>query len=267
MNKLIKMILIKTFPPEMFEYLKRKFGKKKKYCPVCKKKIFKFNRLSDYYLEKFMENKYIHNIFQAETFNLLAYTCPSCGAADKDRLYALYLTEYLANNSNISILDIAPAKALKKFINTYKNNKYRTADLYMKGVDDKVDITNMDIYSSDKFDFVICSHVLEHVENDILAMKEIFRILSKTGKGIIMVPISLDLECDYELNKLMTEDERWQHYGQNDHVRGYSKNGFMNKLKSVGFEIEEITVKNYSKELFGKYGINESSVLYIVSKN
>ena len=258
--------MIRVFPPEIVEYLKRTLWKKVKYCPVCNKKIYKFNKLSDFYLDKYVKYRYKHNIFNAETFNLFAYSCPKCNAADKERFYALYLSEYLQNKS-LSILDIAPSKSLSEFLKTFKNCKFRTADLYMPYVDDKVDITNMDIYKDESFDFIICSNVLEHIENDIQAMREIYRVLTKKGKAIMMVPISLDLENDYELKKTMTEAERWHHYGQNDHVRQYSKNGFISKLKSVGFTVEEITVKNYSKELFIKYGISEKSVLYIVAKN
>ena len=42
----------------------------------------------------------------------------------------------------------------------------------------------------DYFDLIICNHVLEHIENDEDAIKELYRVLKKDGKAILQVPIS-----------------------------------------------------------------------------
>ena len=44
------------------------------------------------------------------------------------------------------------------------------------------DINDMP-FADESFDFVICSHVIEHVPNDRQAMKEIFRVLKKNLSG------------------------------------------------------------------------------------
>ena len=64
--------------------------------------------------------------------------------------------------------------------------RYVTADLE-PGFDIQVDIENLAVEDA-SFDVVICSHVLEHV-NDTLALASIHRVLRPGGILIAMVPI------------------------------------------------------------------------------
>jgi len=38
-----------------------------------------------------------------------------------------------------------------------------------------------------QFDFIICSHVIEHIDDDKIAIKELYRILKKQGRDLIKV--------------------------------------------------------------------------------
>ena len=107
----------------------------------------------------------------------------------------------------------------------------------MAGVDDKVDISNMWLYDNNQFDFFICSHVLEHVPDDHKALSELHRILKPGGTGILMVPIILGLEEIDEDPFETDESERWRRFGQHDHVRVYSKEGFLKRARDAGFFI------------------------------
>ena len=53
-----------------------------------------------------------------------------------------------------------------------------------------------------------CSHILEHVENDRKAMRELYRILKSNGVGIIMAPILLTLKEVYENPHITDENAR-----------------------------------------------------------
>ena len=245
------------------------FQKKNYTCNVCKKRINKFDRLSDYFLKKLDEYAYVHSLFAGETMNLFQYSCPVCYCTDRDRLYILYLEKYLKNidqNTEFHFLDIAPAHAFSKWMKKNRTINYRTVDLYMKNVDDKADITNLNIYPDKKFDFVLCSHVMEHIKNDRKAMSEIFRILKPGGRAIIMVPILLTIETDLENPDFKTEAQRWKYYGQDDHVRMYSKNGFISKLKETGFNVSEFGIDYFGADNFLKHGIHNRSILYVVNK-
>lgn len=238
------------------------------YCPVCSNNIEKFNRLADDYLINMDTSGYFHSML-FETLNIYSYSCPICGAADRDRLYSQYLkkTGIINDNEEFRILDIAPSFALKRFIKSkFPLANYRTADLMMEGVDDKVDITNMIIYPENHFNFIICSHVLEHIDNDILAMRELYRVLKVGGNGIVMVPILLTIEDDYENVNANTPKERLKHFGQDDHVRIYSKKGFLKKLEQVGFKVNQFGEQYFGEDTFKSNGIQPRSVLYIVEK-
>ncbi len=140
-------------------------------------------------------------------------------------------------------------------------------DLVRSDVDDNLDITNMHAYNNEQFDFFICSHVLEHIPDDIKAMKELFRVLKKDGKGIVMVPINLQLKESMENPSCTDEALRWKYFFQGDHVRMYAKEDFINRLMSVGFNVEQLGIDYFSKQAFEKNAIWPTSVLYVVSKS
>jgi SAM-dependent methyltransferase len=236
-------------------------------CPVCGSNNIKMYPLSTYYLRELHKYQHIHNPFFSETINLEHYSCANCNASDRDRLYALYLKEYFMSfGDQIDLLDIAPANSLRFFIQKFSNVRYRSMDLLMSDVDDKLDITDMHSYKEGQFDFFICSHVLEHIPNDIQAMKELYRILKKGGKGIAMVPINLQVEKTMEDPNCTDIAKRWKYFGQDDHVRMYAKSDFINRLQSVGFTIEQLGIDHFGESVFTKNAIFPTSILYIVTK-
>lgn len=235
-------------------------------CSVCFAKVT-YSKLPNVYLEKFIKHNLNYSISQFETLNIKQYSCNNCGASDRDRLMALYLNDFFAKNNKIlNVVDFAPSTPLKKFITRFKLN-YRTADLFMEEVDDKIDIRDMKIYNNNIFDIFICSHVLEHIDDDISAMKELYRILKKNGVGVLLVPIMLSIEKSVEDKEhLTTEHLRWKYFGQDDHVRMYSKNDFVKRLTSVGFKVSQYGNEFFGNSKFKKAGIDLKSVLYVVEK-
>lgn len=238
-------------------------------CPTCNNRVKRYFPLPEILLKELSENEFIHPIFLAETLNIYKYSCPACDASDRDRLYSLYFSKYcpLIDSGQFRFLDIAPSHALQKFIKSnYPTMGYRSADYMMENVDDKVDLRNMDIYGDNSFDFIICSHVLEHIDDDKRAISELYRVLKKGCKSIIMVPILLNLTEDYENPEITTPGERWKHFGQNDHVRFYSKQGFVGKLRSAGFSVTEYNIDSFGAETFHSAGLHRLSTLYVVEK-
>ena len=237
-----------------------------RYCPVCGiRSNLKFLPLPSYYkekLEKYKSNIYLENL---ETLNQAEYICSFCESTDRDRLIALFIMNYINEDSSCNLLDIAPATSLKSFLKKQSNINYRSADLNMDGVDDKIDLMDMYIYPDNSFDIIICSHVLEHVPDDKKAMKELYRILKPKGWGILMVPISLKLTSIDE-DTQTSSSERWRRFGQDDHVRLYSKKGFIERLEFSGLKVKQFGIESFGRNIFKKCGINPKSVLYIVNK-
>jgi SAM-dependent methyltransferase len=186
----------------------------------------------------------------------------------------LFLQDYLSNAgiNNVSrIIDFAPSAPLSAFIrrriaDSAPPVSYRTADYSGIGVDDQVDITDLQPYADGQFDFFICSHVLEHVTDDRKALSELRRILQPGGKGILMVPIIPSLNEVDEAPNVSDEGERWRRFGQDDHVRIYSKNGFIERVVQSGFEVQQLGKDFFSEASFSRAGITPQSVLYIVEK-
>lgn len=260
------MNLIRRIKGRLGREVKQIIGPKR-YCNICKKHFRgKFVPIDNYYIDSFKKSGYPYSFDDGETLNYKEYTCPFCQSLDRDRLYALFIDQYLKEDKTYSLLDIAPSSVLKNYLNTKSNIKYRSADLSMVGVDDHIDIMDMHIYPDNKFDIFICSHVLEHVENDILAMGELRRILTFGGIGICMVPIVISLKAIDEDTTLTDENERWRRFGQNDHVRLYSKQGFIDRLLKSQFKVKQYRVNDFGLEQFNLMGISPKSVLYIVSK-
>jgi hypothetical protein len=238
-------------------------------CPVCENEVNEFLPLSPY----FEENKKKHgNPFtfdDLETLNNKQYSCPHCGASDRDRLFACYLNEKISwfhKADKIHLLDIAPSKPLNHFIDKIGNIIHHTADLYLEDVDFVVDITNMPKIASKSYDMLICSHVLEHVNDDKRAFAELYRVLKPRGWGIIMVPINLKIRQIDEDPEVIDISERWRRFGQDDHVRLYSKSSFVERLETAGFIVKQLGVDYFGEPAFNKYGITNKSVLYIAEK-
>jgi SAM-dependent methyltransferase len=206
-----------------------------------------------------------------ETINLREYSCPFCGATDRDRLYALYLDDLLAKDygsKGIQMVDFAPVRCLSAYIRSklcHRPGLYRTADLFDPNVDDRVDLMDMRIYRDGQFDFFICSHILEHVADDRKALRELFRITKPGGSGIVMVPVALDLKELDEDPSVTDEAERWRRFGQNDHVRLYSKKGLLERTRQAGFSVAELGAAQFGAEKFDQLAILRGSVLYIAT--
>ncbi|MCF8450868.1 MAG: class I SAM-dependent methyltransferase [Taibaiella sp.] len=238
------------------------------HCPVCKTNLAYFKPIDFELLE--MADKYqsVYPMFSFETINMFKYSCPRCYASDRDRMYALYIEKRLGNTpagTKYNLLDIAPSE-LKVLLKTLPYINYRSADLNNPRADDKVDITDMNIYENSRFDIFVCSHVLEHVKDDIKAMKELHRVLKPGGWGIAMVPINTSIEETFEDDNIVTDGDRWKYYGQDDHVRMYSKKGFINNLQQAGFKVNLFGVDYFGAAQFERHGIHARSVLYIVEK-
>lgn len=236
-------------------------------CSVCNRRVYGFEPLPEYYRDNATTHGYIYSVDDAETLNHEQYSCPVCGASDRDRLYALFINKYLREHPGLkmSMLEIAPSKPLSEFIRRTGQVDLRTADKFMEGVDDKVDITDMRSYPDRSFDSFICSHVLEHVADDRKALSELYRILKPGGWGILMVPIVLGIDAIDEDPTIDDEGERWRRFGQNDHVRLYSKNGFLSRVRETGFEIDQFGRDYFSTEVFQKSAVAKESILYVVT--
>jgi predicted SAM-dependent methyltransferase len=153
-------------------------GKTQYECPVCK------------YTGPFVSLK--SDVIRRENAQ-----CPKCLSCERHRLQYLVLQELKTKYDfkKMKMLHFAPEKF---FMNYFKANVgiYETADLFMKGVDHKVDMTKM-VFDDNSYDFIFASHVLEHIVEDSKALSEISRILKPNGIAILPVPVLGDHTVEY----------------------------------------------------------------------
>ena len=239
---------------------------KNRKCACCGNEFDEYIPLPQYYAD--MGKKYgVTKISRPEMLNRMYYTCPICGSADRDRAYAQYMLNNLPKYKKINILEIAPASCMSTFIKKhFPLANHITTDLFMEGVTVKMDITDMKEIMDESIDFFICSHVLEHVNDDRKAMRELKRILSPVGKGILVVPIDLNQKEIDEDPTVTDIGERWRRFGQDDHVRAYSKAGYIARLKEAGFVVQEYTKRNFGIKVMMKNAFTDTATVYIVSK-
>lgn len=243
---------------------------KKKKCALCRASIDKFIPLDAYYRKKMLQ--YGYKVGKPETMNEEEYSCPFCYGSDRDRLYALFFHRLLECKKGkifkgVRLLDIAPSGSIQKFLfREHGEITYDTADLFMEDVDYKVDIQEMPVIDDERYDLIICCHVLEHVKDDKKALGELYRILKSDGIGIFLVPLDLEQdEIDEEYG--LTEAENWKRFGQGDHVRKYSKQGFIDRMENVGFHVDQLGRDFFGEKEYKRNAINKEAVLYIVSKD
>lgn len=237
-------------------------------CPVCETGLAFFNPLPEYYFGEWDRHQYIHSIFAEETLNVRQFFCPHCMATDRDRLSAIYCRSVLphtAPEAPCRVIEFAASAPLSAFLRQYPVI-YRSADLNDPAADDRVDIVDMPGYADNSIDLFLCSHVLEHVQDDRRAMLELFRILAPGGRGVVLAPINLALDDVYEDPGVTSEAERWRHFGQHDHVRVYSKSGFVHRLQQAGFQVHQLGIRHFGAPQFARHGIHSRSVLYVVEK-
>lgn len=186
--------------------------------------------------------------------------CPYCGSLSRTRrLWQLLQTDYLTKD--ISILDFSPSRSLFRAMKQNKDVRYASTDLSGDFISDyHYDITKIDV-ADNSFDLIICYHVLEHIEEDNSAIKELHRILKKDGICLIQTPFK---EGNiYEDSQFTTEKERLEQFGQKDHVRIYSVDGLKERLENGGFRVQ---VKHYTDTAENLHGFSTSEYVLLCRK-
>jgi SAM-dependent methyltransferase len=145
-------------------------------------------------------------------------------------------------NSNYKILDLGCASGfLIEFLEKkgFKNisgidiSKEAIKKCRDKGLTNTFTLDCVDTKFKDReFDILIASDVLEHIENDDIALREWNRILKKNGILIVFVPA---------FNFLWS-----QHDEANYHYRRYSRKKLLDGLKKSNFSILRTSYWNFS---------------------
>jgi len=171
--------------------------------------------------------------------------CPGTLSLERHRLLWLYLdrkTSFLTDS--IRVLHVAPEQVFYKEFKSFSHWNYTTTDLHSPLADVKADICALP-FEDNSYDLILCNHVLEHIPNDLKAMKELYRVLKPRGTAILQVPLEEDRENTFEDDSITDQQERTRIFGQYDHVRVYGHD-YYNRLQKAGFKANPV---DYIKEV------------------
>ncbi len=164
--------------------------------------------------------------------------CPWCRSNDRERLLYLVLRRRTdLFRSPLRVLHVAPEARLRRVI-ARAQRTYETTDLAMPGVDFHSDLGAIPRPDS-SYDAIVCSHVLEHVADDRLAMRELHRVLAPGGWAALQVPIATRAEHTDEESPdaPLPPDERAQRFGDPTHRRLYAEGDYVRRLGEAGFAV------------------------------
>ena len=165
--------------------------------------------------------------------------CPNCRALQRHRLLWLYLLrERNILSRSCRVLHVAPERAIRRRLASAQNLIYVTADLKMTEAAVHAELSRLP-FEDACFDIVICSHVLEHIEDDFASMVEMRRVLAATGQALVMVPVNPRLSQTYEDPSITDPDARKRAFGHPGHVRYYGAD-VTARLVESGFEVDPI---------------------------
>jgi SAM-dependent methyltransferase len=173
--------------------------------------------------------------------------CPACESKERHRLLALAMVDGFTSFAGKDVLHFAAEPIVTKMVLEQEPSSYVTADIEAPA-DLRLDLERLDVPEA-SFDRIICSHVLEHVD-DQKALSELRRVIRPEGYVVLMIPIIEGWAETYEDSALTTEAEREAYFGQHDHVRFYGAD-FRDRARKGGFRLEEYTADARRAPRFG----------------
>lgn len=213
-------------------------------CPVCKAELRTFLRLNRPFFA----------------------WCPVCRSLQRHRLVWLLLERMLpemTSHSQPKILHFAPEPGLTERFQQLAAQGYVSLDRYDRQAMLLADICALPVADT-SMDLVYCSHVLEHIVQDSLAMRELVRVLKAAGIALILVP--LRGEHSYEDASISGPAERERAFGQHDHVRWYGMD-IVQRLEAAGFAVEVVRTEDIaSADEIGRYGLDAGETVFVGRK-
>ncbi|HEX5704042.1 MAG TPA: class I SAM-dependent methyltransferase [Pyrinomonadaceae bacterium] len=167
-------------------------------------------------------------------------TCPQCASHSRHRSLFLWASRQfnLAEKSGRALV-FAPEKATATLWSEAPCLSVWRVDLEAgRGVDLLVEIRALP-FASDSIDLIWCHHVLEHVENDLAAIRELGRVLRPgTGELIVSVPMGAGAA---------TEEYGFPDPSLSGHWRLYGFD-FVDRLAEGGLSVSPIDSKVSAEE-------------------
>lgn len=182
--------------------------------------------------------------------------CPRCDSHARHRAFFLWLSrEYpLQHRKGVALVFAAEGALASLWQSTEQLKVYRIDIATMRGRDLLGDLTHLPIATS-AVDLLWCHHVLEHVEDDRAAIRELHRVL-RPGPGELIVSVPM-------IPGTVTEEYGFCDLKRSGHWRIYGDD-FADRLAEGGFSVKAIDYNPPAADL-ERYGI-AAEHFYICTK-
>jgi predicted SAM-dependent methyltransferase len=231
------------------------------------KVLFKGNKYTDP-IDKRSFRKFLPYGYRTPRQNVLS---PSTLSLERHRLLWLYLERHSsflkeAPERSVKLLHVAPEQCFYGRFSKLPHIEVTSFDQNSPLAQVKGDLRALP-FEDGVFDVVFCNHVLEHISEDLTAMKELYRVMKSGAWGIVQVPMKSKWMETYEDPSITTATDREKHFGQYDHVRWYGRKDYFTRLEQVGFKTEALMVKDlFNAEEIERYVLDWNEILPIIRR-
>jgi len=187
--------------------------------------------------------------------------CPKCGSLERYRMLPLVLAREVGDSKQVRVLELAPKPCFTDYCRRQSRWKYVSSDLSSPTAMVHGDLRQMP-FATNSFDVIVCFHVMEHIHEDGPSFREIARMLTPDGIGVICVPL------DGATTQEGAPESEWERlYGQSDHVRYYGMD-IEQRMKAASLTVRRIDTLSYftAGELDRHALRGDDRYLFIVSK-
>ena len=180
---------------------------------------------------------------RSERYNPVRYAgigqdviCPVCGSLPRHRILAAWCDDHVEALRQSEILYFAPERSIMLWMKRH-GVRCMTADLHEEA-DLVLDIQATGL-ADESYDVVFSNHVLEHVDDFRVALREMLRILKQGGMFVCSFPMDPQVDVVDEGDAALSAEERYRRYGQVDHLRVFGMRADL-LLEEAGFAVEVI---------------------------
>ena len=232
-------------------------------------KLYKLNRLLKTRILHLIKNKYP----KLKKCNICGWhgkmfvdrtNCPVCCSLPRHRLIGYILNE--VDLSDKDILLIGPDMPEILLFNKRGINNISILNIEDTFFTNLVyDITNHQL-KTNSFDIIIMWHVLEHIEDDILAVNNIYDLLRKNGWVLFSVPIHPLGNKQTHTPTYNNLEEKILQTGHPDHQRCCGED-YGDRFTEVRFKTKKtIMVRNYRTTEIDKYHLDINHFAWCFTK-
>lgn len=213
------------------------------YCPICASPLREFHPWSE-----------------ATNFR-----CPVCTSKPPHRLAYLYFESHpeLFAAGELMV-HVAPEPELRKWLKAQCHRsgmRYRSGGLNGTG-DENLDLRNLP-FENGSVRLFYCCHVLNAMQEDRLAIAEIFRVMHPQGVALLQVPAFFQGPTTLETH---TPGERIAAFNDDGIYRCYTDADYVSRLHEAGFVVQHIRASQHPAERVHRMQLKDE-VLHVCFKH